>query len=151
MRSYRSADFYANHPSFPLLTLYRMSHESSSLTLAALPLVLAVSALTLAALPLVLAVFALMLAALPLLSIDCRTGMCRFSGGGAFASWIFIVGAQRPIPVQGLFWIVCSHHLLSLLGGGSLVAPAAMPRHAGGQIDKVRMMASGAPVMRCYE
>ena len=59
------------------------------------------------------------------------------------------VGAQRPIPVQGLFWSVCSHHLLSLLGGGSLAAPAEMPRHAGGQIDEVKM-ASGAPVMRCY-
>ena len=63
------------------------------------------------------------------------------------------VGAQRPIPVQGLFWIVCSHHLLSLVLGGDslLVAPAEMPRHAGVQIDEVGMMASGEPVMGCYD
>jgi hypothetical protein len=50
------------------------------------------------ALPLALGVSALMLAALPLLSIDSRTGTHGFSGGGAFASWIFsnLCGCTAP-------------------------------------------------------
>ena len=56
---------------------------------------------------------------------------------------LICVDAQRPILMQGLFWIICSHHLLSLVGGCSLGAPAEMPQYAGRQIDEVQKMASG--------
>ncbi|MEY3452048.1 MAG: hypothetical protein RL711_1876 [Bacteroidota bacterium] len=44
--------------------------------------------------------------------------MYSFLSIGGIGFLLICVGAQRPIPVQGLFSIVCSHHLLSLLGGG---------------------------------